>query len=31
MHVGYGVRCRVNNGYDWTDIFDPRVKVNGQY
>jgi len=31
--VGYGVRCRVNNGYDWTDIFwiDRRVKVNGQY
>ena len=21
MHVGYGVRCRVISGYDWTDIF----------
>jgi len=21
QQVGYGVRCRVNNGYDWTDIF----------
>jgi len=33
QQVGYGVRCRVNNAYDWTDIFwiDPRVKVNGQY
>ena len=33
QQVGYGVRCRVNNGYDWTDIFwiNPRVKVNGQY
>ena len=33
QQVGYGVRCSVNNGYDWTDIFwiDPRVKVNGQY
>ena len=33
QQVGYGVRCRVSNGYDWTDIFwiDPRVKVNGQY
>jgi len=33
QQVGYGVRCRVNNGYEWTDIIwiDPRVKVNGQY
>ena len=33
QQVGYGVRCRVNSGYDWTDIFwiDPRMKVNGQY
>ena len=33
QQVGYGVRRRVNNGYDWTDIFgiDPKVKVNGQY
>ena len=32
QQVGYGVHCRNNNGYDWTDIFwiDPRVKVNGQ-
>ena len=22
QQVGYGVRCRVNNGYDWTDIFE---------
>ena len=21
QQVGYGVRCLVNNGYDWTDIF----------
>jgi len=33
QQVSYGVRWRVNNGYDWTNIFwiDPRVKVNGQY
>ena len=33
QQVGYGVRCRVNNGYDWTDIFwiDPRVTVNDHY
>jgi len=23
MHVGYGVRCRVTSGYDWTDICQP--------
>jgi len=23
MHVGYGVRCRVTNGYDWSDICQP--------
>ena len=22
-HVGYGVRCRVTSGYDWTDICQP--------
>jgi len=33
QQVGYDVCCRVNNGYDWTDIFwiDPTVKVDGQY
>jgi len=33
QQIGCGVRCRVSDGYDWTDIFwiDPRVKVNGQY
>jgi len=31
QQVFYGVRCRANNGYDWTGFFDPRVKVNGQY
>ena len=23
QHIGYGVRCRVTNGYDWTDICRP--------
>jgi len=24
MHVGYGVRCRVTSGFDWSDICQPR-------
>ena len=31
QQVGYGVRCRVTSGYDWTDICQPWGEGERQY
>ena len=31
QQVGYGVRCRVTSGYDWTDICRPRGEGEWPY